>query len=500
MKYLKVKLWGREIGRLVWEQTTRRTYFMFNPDPNVKIPDFAPMMKAANNRNLYIPIYGDDRPIYQGLPTFIADSLPDSWGNTLFDKWVRDNKIPRNKVTPLYKLMFIGTRGMGALEYEPFAAELNHNRTVDIKSLYDLSLKILEDRENTVLDADEGLTLQALLAVGTSAGGRQMKAIIAINPETGEIRSGQTAGLEGYESYILKFGNRSMPMAEIETAYHRMAVSAGINMEECRLLHIDGTNHFLTKRFDRNGNKKIHVLTLAAMEPEAKSYEGLIETCRTLSITESEISDIYARMVFNVLANNTDDHNKNFSFMLEEGGEWKISPAYDVTFIFNTLGTGPNIERRLSVRGKTSNISMSDLLDFAKEYDIKNANCIIERVAKSIAKFDEYAEECQVTQPWRGIVRKTLMDNLKNFGYLDKTENPCQPLYDKYGREITGFSISVNSKGYYEVDAAIDGHRHRRFIRPNMNLYSELRERDIYNLDDSDKIRLVENLFPLTGL
>ncbi|MDE5823026.1 MAG: HipA N-terminal domain-containing protein, partial [Paramuribaculum sp.] len=176
MKNLKVKLWGQEIGRLVWNTATRRIYFMYNPNLN-NIPYIVPLLSSAKNRNTLLPIYGDERPLYQGLPPFIADSLPDSWGNTLFDKWVKDNKIPRNKVTPLYKLMFIGTRGMGALEYEPCADDFTHNRKIDIKSLYDISLKILEDRDNMVLNTNEELTLQALLAVGTSAGGRQMKAI-----------------------------------------------------------------------------------------------------------------------------------------------------------------------------------------------------------------------------------------------------------------------------------------------------------------------------------
>ena len=208
MKYLKVNLWGKEIGRLVWDSATRRPYFMYNPESDSEIPDIAPLLSPAKKRNIITPIYGDERPLYQGLPPFIADSLPDAWGNTLFDRWAKDNRIPRNKVTPLYKLMFIGTRGMGALEYEPYAAGLTHTRAVDIKSLHDISLKVLEDRSDIVLSTREELTLQALLAVGTSAGGRQMKAIIAINNETGEIRSGQTDGLEGFEYYILKFGEQ----------------------------------------------------------------------------------------------------------------------------------------------------------------------------------------------------------------------------------------------------------------------------------------------------
>lgn len=495
MIYIKVNLWGQEIGRLVWDSSTRRTYFMYNPEQMDKIPDIAPLLSPMKSRNILLPIYGDDRPLYQGLPPFIADSLPDSWGNTLFDKWVKDNKIPRNKVTPLYKLMFIGSRGMGALEYEPFATDLTHTRAIDIKSLHDISLKILEYRDNTVLDANEELTLQALLAVGTSAGGRQMKAIVAINDETGEIRSGQVNGLDGYDYYILKFGDKSMPMAEIETAYYNMALSAGIEMEECRLLPVEGINHFLTKRFDRKNGKKIHLQTLAAINPDARSYEDLIATCRELSISESEIEKLFALMVFNIMANNTDDHNKNFSFLLEENGPWRMAPAYDVTFIFNTNGTGPNLERRLSVGGKISDISKSDLLDFAKQNDIKNATAIINRVAEAIGKFNEFADRYDISQPWRSIIQKTLNDNLVAFDYMDRNEE-IEAIIDKYGRTITDFSITVNSKGHYQVSAIINDQRHRRFVRYNMKLHSDLSNRDIYNLRADERIRLVEMLFP----
>lgn len=495
MTYIKVNLWGQEIGRLVWDSSTRRTYFMYNPEQMDKIPDIAPLLSPMKSRNILLPIYGDDRPLYQGLPPFIADSLPDSWGNTLFDKWVKDNKIPRNKVTPLYKLMFIGSRGMGALEYEPFATDLTHTRAVDIKSLHDLSLKILQYRDNTVLDANEELTLQALLAVGTSAGGRQMKAIVAINDETGEIRSGQVNGLDGYDYYILKFGDKSMPMAEIETAYYNMALSAGIEMEECRLLPVEGINHFLTKRFDRKNGEKIHLQTLAAINPDARSYEDLIATCRELSISESEIEKLFALMVFNIIANNTDDHNKNFSFLLEENGPWRMAPAYDVTFIFNTNGTGPNLERRLSVGGKISDISKSDLLDFAKQNDIKNATAIINRVAEAIGKFNDFADRYDISQPWRSIIQKTLNDNLVAFDYMDRNEK-IEAIIDKYGRTITDFSITVNSKGHYQVSAIINDQRHRRFVRYNMKLHSDLSNRDIYNLPADERIRLVEMLFP----
>lgn len=496
MTYIKVKLWGQEIGRLVWDSATRRIYFMYNPNLS-NIPDIAPLLSSSKHRNILLPIYGDERPLYQGLPPFIADSLPDSWGNTLFDKWVKDNKIPRNKVTPLYKLMFIGTRGMGALEYEPYADDLNHTRKIDIKSLYDISLKILEDRDNIVLNTNEELTLQALLAVGTSAGGRQMKAIIAINNETGEIRSGQTGNLDDFDYNILKFGDKSMPIAEIETAYYNMAIDAGIVMEECRLLPVDGVNHFLTKRFDRTHGKKIHMQTLAAMNPEARSYEDLVATCRELSISESEIEQLFCRMAFNIMTNNTDDHNKNFAFLLEENGKWRLAPAYDMTFIFNTNGTGPNIERRLSIGGKTCEITKADLLNFAKQNDIKNANAMITGVADAIKDFNRHATEYGITQPWCSIIQKTLTENLTSFGYLNKEDDANSSFTDTFGRTVDNFSLSVNSKGHIEVAALVNGMRLRKFIRPNMKIYSDLMKQDIFNLALQDKIRLVDTLFSL---
>lgn len=288
-----------------------------------------------------------------------------------------------------------------------------------------------------------------------------------------------------------------MPIAEIETTYYNIAISAGIDMEECRLLPVEGINHFITKRFDRVDGKKIHVQTLAAMNPEARSYEDLIATCRELSISESEIEQIFCRMAFNVLSNNSDDHNKNFAFLLEENGKWRLAPAYDMTFIFNVNGTGPNIERRMSIGGKTSEITKTDLLDFAKQNDIKNANAIINRVAEAMKDFNRYAKEYGITQPWRSIIQKTLNENLTAFGYLDEENKTNATFNDKFGRSIDNFSISVNSKEHLEISAHINGKRYRRFIRPNMEIYSDLMKQDIFNLPLNEKERLVEVLFAI---
>ncbi|MDE6532553.1 MAG: HipA domain-containing protein, partial [Muribaculaceae bacterium] len=243
--------------------------------------------------------------------------------------------------------------------------------------------------------------------------------------------------------------------------------------------------------------KKIHMQTLAAMNPEARSYEDLVATCRELSISESEIEQLFCRMAFNVMTNNTDDHNKNFAFLLEENGKWRLAPAYDITFIFNTNGTGPNIERRLSIGGKTSEITKADLFDFAKQNDIKNANAMINRVADAIKDFNRYATKYGIIQPWHSIIQKTLIENLITFGYLDKKNDANSSFSDTFGRTIDNLSISVNSKGHIEVSALINGKRHRKFIRPNMEIYPDLMKQDIFNLPIQEKIRLVETLFPL---
>ena len=288
-----------------------------------------------------------------------------------------------------------------------------------------------------------------------------------------------------------------MPVAEIETAYYEMATQAGIEMEESRLFTVGGINHFLTRRFDRKNGRKIHIQTLAAINPEARNYEDLIATCRELSMPESYVEQVYRRMVFNVMSNNTDDHSKNFSFLLDDKERWCLAPAYDVTFIFNSYGTGPNIDRIFSIGGKTAGITRADLLDFARQNGIRNASAIIDKVEASIANFGRFADENGILQPWRGIIQKTLDETLVAYGYMETPEAGNKSLTDALGRTVNGFSIAVNSRGHYEISATIDGVRRRFFVRPNNPLYNELSGHDdIFNIPDSYKISIVEQVFP----
>ncbi len=493
MNYLSVMLWGEELGRLVWNQAKRTTYFEFNPHVTNR-PDVSPLLCPAESRCGILPVYGDSRPIYQGLPPFIADSLPDAWGNKLFDQWVKSNRIPRTSITPLYKLMFIGKRGMGALEFKPAAGELEYGRQVDLRSLYDLSVDVLLNREKAEISQPDTLTMQALLAVGTSAGGRQMKAVVAIDPASGLIRSGQCEAPDGFEFCIVKFEDSAVPTAEIEMACYEMATSCGIDMEHCQLIVADGVNHFLTRRFDRRNGRKIHMQTLAAINPDAQSYEDVMDTCRRLGLFEVELEQIYRRLVFNVLANNTDDHNRNISFLLEKDGRWRLSPAYDMTFIFNTYGTGPQLDRCMSLGGKTCDITLNDLLEFARDNSIANAHSIIVEVAQSLMQFPQLVDKYHIPNPWAHIAVKCINERLADFGFIH-LEALLSEFMDNDGHKFSNISLSVNTKGYYELSATVDGRRRRRFIKQDSDLYMSLCDMDAHRLSRNETMALISAAF-----
>ena len=491
MNQLAVILWGEELGRLAWDQRMHTTYFMFNPKLKNR-PDVLPLIAPESAHRDTLPIYGDDRRIYHKLPPFIADSLPDSWGNKLFDQWIKDNKIAKNRITPLYKLMFMGERGMGALEFKPADVKLNYKGKINVKDLYDLSLQIYEERSDLLIPNVENITMETLIAVGTSAGGRQMKAILAFNKETGEIMSGQVSVPEGFQHYILKFEDKFLPTTEIELAYNEMAINAGIEMEECLPLEIDGISHFLTKRFDRRENEKIFMQTLAAINPEADSYEDLITTCRRLNLSEKQLIEIYRRMIFNVISNNTDDHNKNFSFLLEKNGEWEISPAYDLTFIFNNSVTSGEATRCFSVNGKVEDLTKNDLLEFAKENNIRNPEGIIQKVVDSVKKFPELARKHKIPERFSNIIQATLNKNLIELGLIKDNRNMNSIIKD--GRAIKIDTIRLNAKGLYEIVFTGEAHKTKIFISPKEEIFHKIQKLEGGLLSKAESEELIANI------
>lgn len=424
IKSLRVILWNEEIGRLVWDERRQLSYFTYNPEFVKKGLNISPLSAPINGTRALAPIWGESAKIYQRLPAFVADSLPDAWGNQLFDLWRQQNHLSGADINPLDKLSFIGRRGMGALEFLPEVTYERKSEKIDMKSLADLAERIFVERENACILPEESITVQSLLTVGTSAGGRQPKAIIAINRKTGEIRSGQISGLGDFDYYLLKFGNSGYCSSELEMTYYELATNAGINMMPSELYSVENNRHFMTKRFDREGTKKVHTQTLAAISPDADSYEQLIAVCRKLHLPEADCQEVFRRMVFNVLSNNTDDHNKNFSFTMSEDGSWRLSPAYDITYIINRGGYLPDEEHCMFIRAKLRGITHNDVMAFARDNGIRRPDAIIRDVVASLKKFRPVALKYGVTREWIGRVETTIIRHLTAWGEWEEEKQP----------------------------------------------------------------------------
>jgi serine/threonine-protein kinase HipA len=419
IKLLKVLLWDGEIGRLAWDDRRKLSYFTYNPDFVRKGLEVSPLVAPIRMTRGMLPVWGEEAKIYQKLPAFIADSLPDAWGNQLFELWRQQNHISNSDITPLDKLSFIGKRGMGALEFVPETHLKGRAGKIDIKSLSELAARIFTERENVRILPGDDITLQSLLTVGTSAGGRQPKVIIAINRKTGGIRSGQISGLDGYDYCLLKFGESNYSSAELEMTYYELATTAGINMMPSELYPVEGNNHFMTKRFDRQDGKKVYTQTLAAISPEADSYEQLMAVCRKLHLPETDCQEVFRRMVFNILANNTDDHNKNFSFIMTPDGIWRLAPAYDITYVLDRGGFLPNENHCLYIRAKLRGISHDDAVQFARDNGIRRPDSIIRSIAASLMTFRTVATKYNVSEQWIGRVETTITEHLKEWGLIE---------------------------------------------------------------------------------
>ena len=489
-KILKVMLWGKEVGRLSMDFRRGMPYFEYNRDWVENGLDVSPLNASIKRPQNLRPIFGASEKIYQKLPPFIADSLPDSWGNELFEQWRQQQKIRVGDITPLDKLAFIGKRAMGALEFEPETYRFSSVENLNLNSLIALAKRVYTERENAHVMPEESLDMQSLLAVGTSAGGRQPKAIVAINRETREIRSGQIEGLKNFDYCLLKFGTKERSTAELEMVYYEMATRAGISMMPCWLMAVEGEKHFVTKRFDRDHGRKLHMQTLAALCPEADSYESLLWVCRKMRLSERDSEEIFRRLVFNVLANNTDDHNKNFSFLMDESGRWSLAPAYDMTYIFSVGGYLPETHHCLLVKGKYTDITLHDVLELAADNGIRKADTIIADVVEALRSFRTLAEKNGVQERWISAVETTLQHNLEMWGFCPP--RTFEPYTDANGRHVENLRIEQQYKGNYHLLATIDGTERKAVIRTKTVEHDEISRHGVPNLADEYLKRLVD--------
>lgn len=404
---IDVFLWDTCIGRLKWDTLRQLSVFQFTDEYHALHYDVSP--SAHKKERSIASFYGRSGDLYQGLPEFLSDALPDKWGSTLFNKWLAENKVAAIDSTPLLKLSYIGKRAMGAFEFVPQLEQNPDDQpAIDMASLSMLASKVYKDRESAIISESENMTMNKLIYLGTSAGGMRPKAVVAYNPDNGEFRSGQVNLPENFTHYIIKFReDKESPTPEIEMIYHQMAKEAGITMTPCFLKEIDGARHFMTERFDRIGNEKILTQTLAAMMPGASDYMKLCWLADTLNLPQEDRDQIFIRMVFNFVGGISDDHSKNTSFMMNKSGRWRLSPAYDLTFTANIWENSSAHIHSMGIMEKRSNLTVSDFIEFAEDF-VDNPKQKIERVMDAVSKFRDWCTEYSVDNGIKDKIQNVL--------------------------------------------------------------------------------------------
>ena len=494
---VRIMLWGQEVGSLYWDDRRKRSVFTYHPDFLKGGLDIAPLSASIKEPRNRLPIYGlanDD--VFCGLPAFIADSLPGRWGNAVFDAWAAENRVRTSEITPVDKLSFIGKRGMGALEFEP-AQEIDVSRNYQLAELYKKALEILQGREEVTV-AGQDLTLSALYEVGTSAGGNHSKAVIAMNRETGDVRSGQVMLPEGYKYYLLKFAeSRYYPLTQIEMVYADMAKIAGIEMMPSELIEIGGEYHFLTERYDRKNQEKVHTVSLAGMIPDATSYEQLMEVCLKLGLPYTEREETYRRAVFNMLTTNVDAHIRNFEFMLERGSrDWHISPAYDLTFSCFNPHNKLDEYHYLSMNGKRTAVNREDMIAFARSSMVDNPQRIISQCVEAVMQFRDIAERYGVSEHWQDVIERHFAEMTPDLlaGLSGYKPGVFSYILQPSGVHVEEAQWQEMGNGAFRLTARLNGVEQRITVSPKSELGRRIADCGGVKMGEEAQRRFVEEL------
>lgn len=405
----KVYIWGEYAGAVLWNENTGFATFEYEPSFARKGWDLSPLMMPINENRAH-SFRELSKDTFMGLPGLLADALPDAYGKALLDRWLAS--LGREFANPVERLCYQSKRSMGALEFMPAKDDyLDESSAIEISSLVQIAAEVLSDKADlkTNLKEDTKEALINIIKVSTSAGGQRAKAVIAYNDTTGEVRSGQLETAEGFNHWLLKLDGVTnaalgdpQHYGKIEYAYYKMALKAGIEMTECRLLEENGRSHFMTKRFDRMGGfEKIHMQTLCGIAHydykmlHAYSYEQAFQVMRRLRLPYGQAEQMFKRMVFNVIARNQDDHTKNISFLMDKTGTWKLSPAYDMSWAYNPKGEWTS-HHQMSINNKWDNITRADLIAVAEAMHIKKADSIINETCDAVSMWTTIAKELDI--------------------------------------------------------------------------------------------------------
>jgi serine/threonine-protein kinase HipA len=418
-----VKLWGQIVGAIAWNPEKEIASFEYDLKFDLEKYAVSPIKMPSKNRIYSFPELRNVET-FKGLPGLLADSLPDKYGKELINVWLAQNGRPENSLNPVELLCFIGKRGMGALEFEPNVQPDTKSYTLELSGLIETTKKLLQKKENVQLHTTNKMrdTMLDVLKMGTSAGGARPKAIIAYNEQTGEIKSGQALTEIGFEHWLIKFDGvndaqfgSSTGYGRVEMAYYRMATDFGIEMMECKLIEESDRAHFMTKRFDRNqANQKLHTQTFCALQHYdfqniyGYSYEQLFQTMRALRLSYAEAEQMFRRMVFNVIARNCDDHTKNFSFLMDQTGKWKLAPAYDICHAYRP-GSDWVSQHNLSINGKRKDFVLADFITIAEQNSIRNPKKILAECIEIVGNWKIYANQCNVETQLMEAIEQTLI-------------------------------------------------------------------------------------------
>ena len=399
---VKIKLWGEEVGLCSIDENNNCA---FQYDDNF-------IKKGICPSPIHMPLTPEvyqfnslNEETFKGLPGMLADSLPDNWGNSVLNQWAEVNGI--KNINAVQKLSYIGSRGMGALEFEPVLNPnmLEQSIALDVSEMVRVASDVVH-RKNFKGSIEE---IERIVSVSSSAGGARAKAVIALNETTNEVQSGQVDAPEGFSHWLLKFDGVTNKVlgdpeeyGKIEFCYYKMAKDAGINMTNCRLLEENGRSHFMTKRFDRVGNEKLHMQTLCAIahmdynKPREYSYEDAFRIMNGLNLHYNDKEQLFRRAAFNVFSCNNDDHTKNISFLMNKSGEWKLSPAYDLIYSFDANSRFVS-SHQMTINGKSKDVSIDDLQQLAKKVGIKNSMLILKEVKYGVDNWNKYAKEVNIS-------------------------------------------------------------------------------------------------------
>ncbi|MCF6267341.1 MAG: type II toxin-antitoxin system HipA family toxin [Desulfuromusa sp.] len=418
---VRVKYKEHDVGAVSFNPETGLGSFEFEPRFIKTGIELSPL-KMPLSRKIYS--FPEADPVaFKGLPGMIADSLPDDFGNAVLNAWIASQGKSTADITPIQRLKYTGKRGMGALTYHPAIKRknLNASQYIEIQSLVSIAQEILDKREQFRValgtqGQEDKEAMLALLSVGVSAGGARPKAVLAFNDDFTQVRSGQTDAPKGFTHFIMKFDGVSehnkdketfgdpMGYGTMEYVYHLMAKACGIDMMPCRLLNEGDRRHFITQRFDRDGNEKRHVQTLNGLahmsykKTGSYSYAELFAIARELKLSPDDAMQIFKRMVFNVVARNHDDHSKNFGFMLDDQHQWQLTPAYDLAYSYKPGSPWVN-SHWMKINGKRDNFTREDFYSFERLSPIfskRKINRIIEETTEHVSRWNDLAAEHSV--------------------------------------------------------------------------------------------------------